>query len=329
MFARPLVAREPRTLAIATEVTKLHVHTRSDMRALLSTTLLTLVASSLGCSKGDDRSTGEVTRASAERPVLDSAPPTVLAGDRVVIESAMATFVEGVVASVSRDKARVQLAGGGEVSERPLGDLYAPSSNKHPVLLEGSYAVCHMPSGIWRGCRIETVGPVIRVADDESATFDLAQHDVLAATPVTELNVRQRFERSARRRAFREGARSAGRPRISAGWRPEMNARVLVLRDGAWVGAQVKGVKKGQVRVEWDADHRVSDARASDVAPEPPVDFAPTVGTYVLARPAAGGRVWSVMRVESTGISSLELSDELGDRHHVAIRDVMPLERGR
>jgi len=35
------------------------------------------------------------------------------------------------------------------------------------------------------------------------------------------------------------------------------------------------------------------------------------------------------MRVESTGLSTLELSDELGDRHSSAIRDVMPLERGR
>jgi hypothetical protein len=274
---------------------------------------------SAGCSKGDRGAVGEV----------DGASPTVLAGDRVVIESAMATFVEGVVASVSRDRARVQLGGGGEVSERPLGDLYVPSSIEAPELPEGSYAVCHMPDGNWRGCRIEALGSKVRVADDESATFDLARHDVLAATAVTELNVRQRFERNARRRAFREGARSAGRPRVPASWRPEMNGRVLVLRDGAWVAAQVKGVKKGQIRVEWDADHRLFDARSSDVAPEPPIDFAPTVGTYVLARPSTGGRPWPVMRVESAGSSTLELSDELGDRHQAAIRDVMPLERGR
>jgi hypothetical protein len=253
----------------------------------------------------------------------------VLAGDRVIIESAMATFVEGVVASVSRDRARVQLTGGGEVSERPLGDLYVPSSTKQPPLAEGSFAVCHVPSGAWRGCRIEAVGSVIRVTDDESSTFDLEPHDVLPATPVTELNVRQRFERNARRRAFREGAKNAGRPRVAADWRPEMNARVIVLRDGAWVGAQAKGMKKGLVRVEWDADHRMADVRAADVAPEPPIEFAPTVGTYVLVRPAAGARAWAVMRVESAGSSSLELSDELGDRHQAATRDVMPLERGR
>ncbi len=108
-----------------------------------------------------------------------------------------------------------------------------------------------------------------------------------------------------------------------------MNDRVLVEQGGSWVGAQVKGLRKGAVRVQWDADHRQSDAPTSEVAPEPPIDFAPTVGTYVLARPAAGARTWPVMRVESAGVANLELSDELGDRHHLPIRDVMPLERGR
>jgi hypothetical protein len=91
----------------------------------------------------------------------------------------------------------------------------------------------------------------------------------------------------------------------------------------------VKGFKKSLVRVEWDADHRTSDLRVGEIAPEPPIEFAPTVGTYVLARPALAGRPWPVMRVESMGTSTLELSDELGDHHQAAIRDVMPLERGR
>jgi hypothetical protein len=304
------------------------MRTRPDMRTPLAAALVALLASSAGCSKGDNPTTREL-RTSADRGDGARGAPAVLAGDRVIIESAMATFVEGVVASVSRDRARVQLVGGGEVSERPLGDLYVPSSSKEPVLVEGSFAVCHMPGGAWRGCRIDTTGPVIRVTDDESATFELEPHDVLAATAVTELNVRQRFERNARRRAFREGAKTAGRPRVAADWRPDMNARVIVLRDGVWVGAQAKGVKKGFVRVEWDADHHLADVRASDVAPEPPVDFAPTVGTYVLVRPTGGARTWQVMRVEAAGTSSLELSDELGDRHQAATRDVMPLERGR
>src|SRR5689334_3456855 len=101
--------------------------------------LIVVSASSLGCSKGPgtvgegDGGSPTVSSSAGLRPPAGSSsaglrPPTVLAGDRVVIESAMATFVEGVVASVSRDRARVQLGGGGEVSERALGDLYVPSN---------------------------------------------------------------------------------------------------------------------------------------------------------------------------------------------------------
>jgi hypothetical protein len=204
----------------------------------------------------------------------------------------------------------------------------ARSAAEGASLREGSYAVCRISESAWRGCRIEAVGTLVKVVDDDSAGANLAWHDILAPTPVTELNVRQRFERSARRRSFREGARAAGRPRVPANWRPAMNERVIVERDGTWLGAQTKGFNKSSVRVQSDADRRMFDVRASDVAPEPPVDFVPTVGTYVLARPTSG-RPWLVMRVESAGAATLEVSDESGDRHPAAVRDVMPLERGR
>src|SRR5262245_49744974 len=126
--------------------------------------LVLVSASVMGCSKGP-RGVGEGDGGSGA--------PAVLADDRVVIESAMATFVEGVVASVSRDRARVQFGAGAEVSDRPLTDLYIPSSNEVPPLLEGNFAVCHMPDGTWKGCRIESLNAKMRVADDETATFDL------------------------------------------------------------------------------------------------------------------------------------------------------------
>lgn len=304
-----------------------------------------LSAGAVGCSKLGSAASSEANR------TADAAPAAaVRAGDRVIVESAMATFVEGVVASVVRDRARIQLGTGGELSERSLSDLYVPSSSDvapsgpatarpapddvkaigaSATLREGSYAVCRMPDAGWRGCRIESVGSAVKVVDDEAMTVDLPWRELLAPTPVTELNVRQRFERNARKRAFREGARSAGRPRVPSDWRPGMNERVIVEREGAWVGAQTKGWTKGRIRVQWEGDRRTFDALPSDVAPEPPVDFAPTVGTYVLARPPVGTRAWHVMRVESAGTASLELSDESGDRHPTALRDVMPLERGR
>jgi hypothetical protein len=184
-----------------------------------------------------------------------------------------------------------------------------------------------MPDARWRGCRIEVITSQVRVVDDEATPSELAWHDILAPTPVTELNVRQRFERNAKRRAFRDGAKSAGRPRTPINWRPAINERVIATRDGVWVGAQVKDIKKGYVRVQWDGDRRVGEASSNDVAPQPPIEFAPMAGTFVLVRPAAGARAWSVMRVENAGTVNLVLSDELGDRHEMTTRDVLPLER--
>jgi hypothetical protein len=194
-------------------------------------------------------------------------------------------------------------------------------------LREGSFAVCHMPDNRWRGCRIESAGTRAGVVDDEATAADLPWNELLAPTPVTELNVRQRFDRNAKRRAFRDGARSAGRPRVPGGWRPGINERVIAERDGAWMGAQIKGVKRGTARLEWESDRRQTDTNLAEVCPEPPMDFAPTVGTYVLARPARGARSWAVLRVESTGSGMLVLSDELGDQQERALRDLIPLER--
>jgi hypothetical protein len=270
-------------------------------------------------------------------------------GARVIVENATAAFMEGTVVAVLRDRARVQLAPTGEVTDQSLSEVYVPSSEDvvpnapltaeparadahgaaaRSSLRDGSYAVCHMPDNRWRGCRIETASLRATVIDDEATVADLPWHELLAPTPVTELNVRQRFERNAKRRAFRDGARSAGHPRVPGNWRPGINERVIAERDGAWVGAQIKGVKRGTARLEWESDRRLSDTNLAEVCPEPPMEFAPTVGTYVLARPKRGARMWPVLRVESTGTGMLVLSDELGDQQERAQRDLIPLERG-
>jgi hypothetical protein len=270
-------------------------------------------------------------------------------GTRVIVENATAAFVEATVVAVVRDRARVQLATTGDVTDQSLSEVYVPSADDtvptapataeaspgddarpfalEPVLREGSYAVCHMPDNRWRGCRIETAAMRVGVIDDEATSAELPWRELLAPTPVTELNVRQRFDRNAKRRAFRDGARNAGRPRVPGSWRPGINERVIAERDGAWMGAQIKGVKRGTARLEWESDRRQTDTNLTAVCPEPPMEFAPTVGTYVLARPTRGARTWAVLRVESTGAGMLVLSDELGDQQERSMRDLIPLER--
>src|ERR1051325_8174668 len=101
---------------------------RPPLGPRLVVTLFVVAIASAACSKLGRRDAGDSPgRVNGGQPSL--AP--IRAGDRVVVESAMATFLEGVVMSVGRDRARVQLggggAGGGDVSERLLADLYLPA----------------------------------------------------------------------------------------------------------------------------------------------------------------------------------------------------------
>ena len=121
----------------------------------------------------------------------------VRAGDSVVIESTSASFADGKVISVARDHAQVQLASTGETRDQRLVDLYVPSSNDVPPLAmtagdatpaptyaplhEGSFAVCHMPEGRWRGCRIESIAGSVHVVDDEAKIADLAWREIVEA----------------------------------------------------------------------------------------------------------------------------------------------------
>jgi hypothetical protein len=289
--------------------------------ALLAGALLLVLA--FGCSKGSSGRSLPGAAADADAPIK--------VGDHVVLESAAATFVEGAVSAVSRDRVKVDLAATRESLERLRSDVYVlPPASRAAPAEPGSYGICRMAEGRWRACRVETAsGSGASVVDDDAGRGVVGWGAFLSATPLTELNVRQRFDRNAKRRAFQQGAREAGHPRVPHDWRPSMDELVIAQRDGVWVGAKVRGLlKKGTVRIVWDDDKRMSDLGGREVVPQPPVDFAPTVGSYVLARPQAGELAWTVVRVESAGGLSLVVSNEVGDQIRTTVRDVLPLDRG-
>jgi len=182
----------------------------STSSALPAVLLATLVA----CS----RTPAEPTR-DAGRP--DGAAFRRLeVGDRVVVESAIATFVEGTVSAVERDQAHIEIAQG-RVLDQPSSEVYALArAGASPVPSAGSFAVCHLAEGRWRGCRVSgaVADDRVRVVDDELTPTEIGKADVLPATPVSELNIRQRFDKNARRRAFRDGAKTAVQPRVPSGW---------------------------------------------------------------------------------------------------------------
>jgi hypothetical protein len=283
---------------------------------------LALWVFAISCARANGESVpGGELRADSMRPHV---------GDRVVVEQATAAFVEGIVNSIEREQVRIEVQPSGRVIEQPLSEVYVPGRRpKTPPVAPGNFAVCHMPDGRWRGCRVDGFdNERVRVVDDDAASSEVRWEELLVPTAVTELNVRQRFERSAKRRAFREGARSAIVPRVPSGWRPRVDEKIVARREGEWLPAQIKELRKSGARIHWDDDRRQAEVSWSDIAPQPPVEFAPTIGTYVLAHPIAGPKPWTVMRVESAGQFTMTVSDELGETYQLAPRDVLPLDRG-
>jgi hypothetical protein len=274
-----------------------------------------------GCSKSS--TAGPV-------PTAPDADAPIKVGDHVVVESSAATFAEGRVSAIGRERVTVALGATDEPLDRLKSDVYLlPPAPRTAPAEPGSFGICRITDGRWRACRVETASASgASVADDDAGRAIVGWGSVLAPTPLTELNIRQRFERNAKRRAFQQGAREAGQPRAPRGWRPSLDELVLARRDGAWVGAKVRGfLKKGGVRIVWDDDKRLADLSVKEIIAQPPVDFAPTVGSYVLARPQAGELTWTVVRVESAGGSTVVVSNEVGDQIRTTVRDVLPLDR--
>jgi hypothetical protein len=282
--------------------------------------LLLFVAS--GCSKSGS--------AGPSPAGLADADALIKVGDHVVIESSAATFVEGSISAVGREHVTVALGATNESLERLRSDIYLlPPAPRAAPAEPGSFGICRMGDGHWRACRVETAsGSGASVGDDDAGRAVGGWGALLSPTPLTELNIRQRFDRNAKRRAFQQGARAAGRPRPAHGWRPSPDELVLAQRDGAWVGAKVRTLlKQGLVRVVWDDDKRMTDFNVREIIPQPPVEIAPMVGSYVLARPQAGEPTWTVVRIESVGGMNLVVSNEVGDQIRTTVRDVLPLDR--
>src|SRR4051812_8147110 len=66
---------------------------------------------------------------------VDAGAARAQVGDRAVVENATATFVEGTVTVVIRDRARVHLINTDETIEQALLDLYLPSSDDAPAMV--------------------------------------------------------------------------------------------------------------------------------------------------------------------------------------------------
>ena len=254
--------------------------------------------------------------------------PAFARGDRVVVEPAGGEFFEGRVLSVSAEGLRVERVGNGETSMVAASDVY-----RLPVPLavneRGRLAICALDKA-WIGCRIDkSTGTEINVTTLDDRTLTLPRAAVLAPSSVTELNLKQRFERRAARARFAADALDAGEPLAPGDFRPQPNARVVAERQGSWWSAVVLSSdddsKTPEVAVRFFGDGHEQTLRAERLVPEPVAARLPARGAFVLVRPLSPADPWKRMRVLSAADAEAKVEGEDGSTRTVPARDMLPL----
>lgn len=280
--------------------------------------VLMLVIGFAGCHRRETPHPSAGASASAAVPTR---------GARVVVEETAAEFFEGRVLSATHDTLRVQTTTGGDTRHVAVEDAYLLPAPPH-VYQTGDLAICRASTGHWVACRVERIaGGNLDAVDADSNSLHLHAGDLLAPTPVTLMNLRQRFKRERERADFLLSVRRAGRPIKPSSWHVTPHERILAQRGDQWYAADVHEIDDDTLHVIWRSDGRESEVPASQVVPEPPTDAMVRSGDFVLARPANLGAAWEPWRVTAAADDAYQLVDIDGTRRTVGPRDLLPLRK--
>jgi hypothetical protein len=149
---------------------------------------------------------------------------------------------------------------------------------------------------------------------------------VLAPSSVTELNLKQRFDRHASRMRFGEEAARAGEPVPVAEFRPLPNTRVVARRQGQWWSALVVGSDEDECTIRFTSDGLEQEIGPVDLVPEPVSGGAPPArGVFVLMRPNSPSDAWQRVRVLGSVDSEVRVETRDGNERKIALRDVLAL----
>ncbi len=260
------------------------------------------------------------------RPPLPAASAgEIRRGDVVIFEQTAAVFEEARVLEIKDGRVRVEAADDAESQWIERGDVYRLDGPRQAVL--GALAICRSAPSKWAPCRIESVeGSRVAARDAQGKGHALQSADVLVPRPVTELNLKHFFERSAEERAFLDSIRDAGEPMRPPHWLPAPRARVLARREGQWYSAQIHEFDDEVPRVKFGLDERITELPVAELAPEPPYDVAALRrGDFVLVRPPGRVEPWRPAQIRSLGDREFRVADVSGAQRTVAARDVVPL----
>jgi hypothetical protein len=265
-------------------------------------------------------------------PPAAERPPSFARGERVVVEVRAAEFFEGRVLSITKNSLRVEPQNRGAPLSIATADAYKLSSSAS-ALRVGQLAICRIEriervDARWTGCRIQQLeGAELRAVSLDGSQHQLPRAAVLAASPTTELNLKQAFARARARDEFREGAERAGSPKASPGTRLLPRARVVARRGSAWYGGIVHELEKDGAQIEFSADGQREHLKSEDIVPEPPYPKLPERGDFALARPHSISEPWQTVRVIGSTDRQYRVSSVDGSESVVGARDLLPLVR--
>lgn len=241
-----------------------------------------------------------------------------------MVEARAAEFFEGRVLSIGKSQLRVEPAGKHEGVLVSSSDAY-PLKASDAVAKVGQFAICRIGGG-WTGCRVEQVhADDLTVRTLEGDTAHLRRSDLVAASAVTELNLRRAFGKLSSRAEFARAAAHAGRPVAPAGHRITPRSRVVALRASGWYSGVVADVHDDGAHVLFAPDNVSEQIALADVVPEPPASAAPGRGDFALVRPPSPAEAWQVMRVIGPEDRAFKVVGADATPRLVPTRDVLPL----
>jgi hypothetical protein len=250
--------------------------------------------------------------------------PSFGRGDRVVVEPVGGEFFEGRVLEVFAERLKIERGPSGETSKVAPGDVYrlpATAVQAEP----GRLGICKVDAE-WIGCRVEGVtGAELAVTTLERKTLSLPRASVLAPSSVTELNLKQRFERQRVRARFAEEAERAGEPVVTPQYRPLPNTRVVAKRQDQWWSAIVLGVDDDEILVRFSSDGLERELSATELVSEPIPGPMPARGLFVLSRPSSPSEAWQRVRVLGGAGVEVRVEEPDGGHRSVGLRDILTL----
>lgn len=255
----------------------------------------------------------------------ESAPP-VQRGVHVIVERTAGNFIEATVLEEQGEHLRLQTADGSQslrTSKTSVYSLSPPVTETTP----GEYAICAIQRFVWKGCKVLSAQTgEVAVVTAQGEKYRLAPSEVVRASELTRMNVKETFVKAEQRAQFLGELKRAGEPLAPPGWRPRPRERVIAKRQNDWYAARVHEIEEDGVRVAWQDTPNVEKVGNDELIPEPPYPKPLTRGQFAMMRPRVESEPWVYVKVRAAN-DGYKVEDIKGEVSHVAHTALIPLTR--